>query len=66
MTCARVRGSQRIWSKGSIVYIVGVTENWHAKMCFLGVRIYISMLYKLSLMCSVGNLEKVIQMFFWW
>lgn len=45
MTCARVRGSQRIRSNSEqgldcLKGIVGVTEDWHAKMCFLGVRIY--------------------------
>ena len=43
MTCARIRGSQRIRSNSErridrLTGIVGVTEDWHAKMCFMGVR----------------------------
>ena len=40
MTTARVRGSQRITSNSDrevhrLQGLVGVTEDWHTKMCFL-------------------------------
>lgn len=44
MTSARVRGSQRIRSNSErgvdrLQGVVPVTEDWHAKMCFLEVHV---------------------------
>lgn len=46
MTCARVRGSQRIRSNSErgvdrLQGVVPVTEDWHAKQCFLEVGVQI-------------------------
>ena len=46
MTCARVRGSQRIRTNSErgrdcLQGVAGVCEDWHAKMCFLGVSNYL-------------------------
>lgn len=45
MTCAWVRGSQRIRTNSDrgcdcLQGVAGVCEDWHAKMCFLGVSNY--------------------------
>ncbi len=44
MTSAQVRGSQRIRSNSErgedrLQGVVPVTEDWHAKMCFLEVHV---------------------------
>ena len=46
MTCARVKGCHRIRSNSEreidcLGGLVGVTEDWHAKMSFLGVSVYV-------------------------
>lgn len=43
MTCARVRGGQRNRSNSDrdidrLQGLTGVSEDWHTKMCLLGVR----------------------------
>ena len=46
MTAARARGSQRVHSnsergKDRLEGLQPVVEDWHAKVCLLGVRLYI-------------------------
>jgi len=57
MTCARVKGSQRIQSNSvdRLTGIVGVTEDWHVKMCFMGVRTNLCgiLIMSLAYVCGV-------------
>lgn len=64
MTAARARGSQRIRSNSyrgldRLEGLQPVVEDWHAKMCLLGVSVII-ILYTCIIKFNSGFLEEVV------
>ena len=71
MTAARARGSQRVRSnsergKDQLQGLQPVVEDWHAKVCLLGVCVHSFLLFifiSLALKITVGYLEAIVQYF---